>query len=92
VLGIEEPHPLITSLWETVQTSCEATFYSETDWQRLRLELWYTNQAMSSGKPLYGHTWGAIQHGLNELLPHRTTSAHWPDDASTWASGLDRAW
>ena len=38
-LGIENPHPLIASLWATVVDSCEVVFYSEADWQRLRLEL-----------------------------------------------------
>ena len=28
-------HPLIVSIWDTVQQSCEAAFYSETDWERL---------------------------------------------------------
>jgi hypothetical protein len=66
-LGIENPHPLIAALWDTVQSSCEAAFYSETDWQRLRLELWYANHTMASGRPSAG-AWEAIQHGLNELL------------------------
>ena len=39
-LGIDDAHPLIASMWNTVQTSCEAAFYSATDWERLRLELW----------------------------------------------------
>ena len=61
------PHPLITAMWDTVQQSCESRFYSEADWQRLRLELWYANQAMASGRPS-GQAWAAIQHGLTELL------------------------
>jgi hypothetical protein len=66
-LGIENPHPLIVSIWDTVQQSCEAAFYSETDWERLRLELWFANHTMVSGHPS-GQAWIAIQHGLNELL------------------------
>ena len=66
-LGIEDAHPLIASLWNTVQTSCEAAFYSATDWERLRLELWFANHTMSSGRPSAG-AWEAVQHGLNELL------------------------
>lgn len=67
-LGIDNPHPLIASLWNTVQSSCESAFYSEADWERLRFELWYANQAMRSPRPISGHTWAAIQHGLTELL------------------------
>ncbi len=54
-------------LWDTVQQSCEAAFYSEADWQRLRLELWFANHTIASGRPS-GSAWEAIQHGLNELL------------------------
>jgi hypothetical protein len=67
-LGIDNPHPLIASLWNTVQTSCESAFFSPADWERLRFELWYANQAMHSPRPISGHTWAAIQHGLTELL------------------------
>ena len=58
-LGIDNPHPLIASLWNTVQSSCESAFYSEADWERLRFELWYANQAMRSGRPTSGNTWAA---------------------------------
>jgi len=67
-LGIDDPHPLVTSMWTTVQTSAESRFYSEADWARLRLELWFANEAMSGSRPPSGHTWQAIQRGLSELL------------------------
>ena len=59
--------PADRGMWQTVQPSCEAAFYSETDWERLRLELWFANHTMASGRPS-GQAWIAIQHGLNELL------------------------
>jgi hypothetical protein len=62
-----DAHPLIASKWDTVQHSCEAAFFSETDWERLRLELWFANHTMASGRPS-GQAWIAIQHGLNEML------------------------
>jgi len=46
-LGIDDPHPLIVSMWEALQTSCEARFYSEADWQRVRWELWNANQVLA---------------------------------------------
>ena len=67
MLSIDAPHPLIVGLWQTVQESCEAAFYSDADWQRLRLELWYANHTMSSGRPS-AQAWDAVQHGLSELL------------------------
>ena len=54
-------------MWDTVQNSCEAAFYCEADWQRLRLELWYANHTMASGRPS-AQAWDAVQHGLSELL------------------------
>src|SRR5262245_62422371 len=67
-LGIDDPHPLVLSLWDAVQTSCESAFYSEADWARLRLELWFADEAMSGSGPPSGRTWQAIQRGLSELL------------------------
>jgi hypothetical protein len=49
-LGIDGAHPLVQDLWDTVQQSCEAAFYSETDWGWLRRELWYANHTMASGR------------------------------------------
>ena len=65
-LGLEHPHPLVASMWENIQSSCEATFYSEADWARLRLEMWYANQAMRG--PITGAAWATIQRGLNDML------------------------
>jgi hypothetical protein len=62
-----DAHPLVQDLWDTVQQSCEAAFYSEADWQRLRLELWFANHTMASGRPS-GLAWEAVQHGMNEML------------------------
>src|SRR6478609_5545271 len=66
-LGLEDPHPLVVSMWTTVQHSCESAFYGEADWARLRMELWYANRVMSGGQ-LSSRAWAAIQHGLSDLL------------------------
>jgi hypothetical protein len=67
-LGLDNPHPLIVSMWETLQSSCESAFYSEADWARLRMELWNANAVMTSGRPITGNAWSTVQHGLSELL------------------------
>ena len=54
-------------MWENIQKSCEATFYSDADWVRLRLELQFANHIMASGRPS-ARAWDAVQHGLNEML------------------------
>ena len=66
-LGIEDPHPLVVSMWQNIQKSCEAAFYSEADWARLRLELWYANEVMRNPRPT-GQAWTQVQHGLSDLL------------------------
>jgi hypothetical protein len=66
-LGFDNPHPLVAQMWETVHRSCEAAFFSENDWARLRLELWYADHTMASGRPS-ANAWSAIQSGLNEML------------------------
>jgi hypothetical protein len=54
-------------MWDTVQESCESRFYSDADWQRLRMELWFANRTMTGGQPS-ANAWTAIQAGLNEML------------------------
>jgi hypothetical protein len=66
-LDIENPHPLIKALWTSLQTSCESRFYSESDWRRVHLELWFANETMVRG-PVSAAAWEQIQRGLNALL------------------------
>ena len=49
-LGIDNPHPLIVDMWDAVQTSAEARFYSEADWVRLRLELSNASRVMQTAR------------------------------------------
>jgi|SRR4051812_36786659 hypothetical protein len=67
-LGIEDPHQLVESMWQALQTSAEARFYSESDWVRVRWELWNANEILTSGKPITGNAWATVQHGLNAML------------------------
>jgi hypothetical protein len=67
-LGIDNLHPLIASMWDSVQQSCESAFYSDADWVRLRLELFYANKLMTGGRQLTPSAWSAVQAGLNDLL------------------------
>ena len=47
-----DAHPLIAQMWATVQSSCEAGFYRESDWARLRLEFWFASHKMASGQAI----------------------------------------
>ncbi len=64
-LGLEDPHTLIVSMWKNIQKSSEATFYSEADWARLRLELWNANEVMRNPRPT---AWQQVQRGLSDML------------------------
>ena len=69
VLGLEDPHPLVERMWDTVvQESCESKFYSPADWMRLRLELWHANELLTGTRQLTPTAWAAVQHGLNAML------------------------
>ena len=50
-----------------MQSSCEATFFSEADWARLRLECWFADRTMASGRPS-GSAWAVIQDAMNDML------------------------
>jgi hypothetical protein len=67
-LGIDNVHPFAAALWDTVQQSCEAAFYSEADWVRLRLELFYANTLLAGRRQLTPSAWSAVQSGMNEML------------------------
>jgi hypothetical protein len=62
-----DAHPLVADLWAAILESVEARFYSEADWQRARMELWYAHRTMSGGRPS-AVAWAQIQRGLTELL------------------------
>ena len=68
VLSIDNPHHLVVGLWEAVQESAEAAFYSEADWARLAMELWHADTVLTNPKGINANSWAAVQHGLTELL------------------------
>jgi hypothetical protein len=67
-LNIGDEHPFVTSMWDTVQESCEAQFYSAADWQRVRLEPWHLNQILTGAIDLTAANWQRVQSGFDELL------------------------
>jgi len=48
-----------------LQDSAEARFYSEADWARAALEMWFADQTLR--KPT-ANAWAQVQHGLTEML------------------------
>jgi hypothetical protein len=64
-LGFDNPHQLIVDMWEALQISAESRFFSQADWERVRMELWYASQVMVKPSAV---AWQQVQHGLTELL------------------------
>jgi hypothetical protein len=70
-LGIESPTQLIQDLWDSLQGSVEAKFYSASDWHRVRAELTHGNgllRSIANGDPVSAQSWKAFQDALTELL------------------------
>src|SRR5262245_9595404 len=60
-------HKLIQNLWNSLKTSVESKFYSEADWDRVRLELFHGNKLLKRAQ-ISANAWSAFQAGLNDLL------------------------
>lgn len=71
-LGIADPAPQIQSLWDALQVSAEAKFYSDADWHRVRIELVYGNDLLrrlaDPKRSVSAPAWTAFQNALTELL------------------------
>ena len=52
---------------EYMAAECEAAFYGDCDWVRLRLDLWHANREMASSRPSL-RAWAVVQHGLSKML------------------------
>jgi hypothetical protein len=61
-------HKLIEDLWKSLARSVESQFYPAADWQRARLELFYTNALLLGERQLSAPAWSVAQAGLSELL------------------------
>jgi hypothetical protein len=70
-LGIDSPTPQIGDLWNVLQMSAEAKFYSDADWHRARIELAYGDallRQIAAGTKINAQAWTAFQNALTELL------------------------
>ena len=55
-------------MWNSLSTSVEGQFFSDADWQRARMELWYANGLLTGERQLTAPAWSVVQTGLSELL------------------------
>ena len=44
-------HKLVTDMWKALSTSVEGQFFSDADWQRARLEMFYANGLLTGERP-----------------------------------------
>lgn len=50
-LDIENPHPLIVDLYESLKDSGQSKYYEPSDWQLARFCMHFANELVWSGKP-----------------------------------------
>lgn len=73
-LGLANPDPMISDLWDAVQDSAEAKFYSDADWHRVRLELRYGNHVLRELQ--VGYAAGFDKQG-EVIVGNKINSAAW---------------
>ena len=61
-------HDMVTSMWKALANSVEGQFLSLADWERARMEMWFTNQVLTGQIDLTSSNWQRVQNGLSELL------------------------
>lgn len=51
-LGLDgDVHPIIADFWDSVGESAQSRYYEQSDWQYLRVSLYFLNRLLKSGKP-----------------------------------------
>jgi hypothetical protein len=63
-----EAHEMVASIWRALANSVEGQFFSTADWERARIEMWFTNQVLTGQIDLTSSNWQRVQNGLSELL------------------------
>ena len=63
-----DAHELVVNLWSALGQSVEGQFFSAADWQRARMEMWFTSALMTAGVVPTANQWSTVQRGLDELL------------------------
>lgn len=66
-LGLDDPHPMIQDLYESLQDSAQSKFYEPSDWQYARFALHFANQLVRSGRPS-AQLLTAVNQMLTDLL------------------------
>jgi hypothetical protein len=57
-LNIDNPHPLVVDLYESLKTSAQNKFYEDSDWATARLAMYALNQELTNDTFLSGDSKG----------------------------------
>lgn len=50
-LGLDDPHPLVVDLYESLKVSGQVQWYEPSDWQRARITCHLLSDQLKSGRP-----------------------------------------
>ena len=50
-LGIDNPHPIIVEIWESLDGSGQSQYYEPSDWAFARYALYFANQMLHEARP-----------------------------------------
>lgn len=66
-LGLENPHPIISDLWDSMGGSAQSEYYEPSDWQFARFTLHFANQLLWNQRPS-AQMFQGILSALSDLL------------------------
>lgn len=66
-LGLENPHPIIVDLWDSLGMSAQNEYYEPSDWQFARFTLHFANQLLWNSRPS-AQMFQGITSALSDLL------------------------
>jgi len=66
-LGLDNPHPIIADMWESMGRSAQSEFYEPSDWQFARFTLHFANQLVWNQRPS-AQMFQGVTSALSDLL------------------------
>lgn len=66
-LIVQDPHPIVSELWEAAQNSAQRSFFERSDWAMLNLTLYELDRYLKGSKR-NGQILSALYSALGELL------------------------
>lgn len=69
-LGIDNPHPVIEEMWESLKNSAQKKYYEPSDWAYAKLTMYVANEMLTytNGKAISSMKLAAVDSMLTKLL------------------------